>query len=272
MLIRQVFPYIHDVRAKLFLGDSVSRLTSITRSRWCGGALLTLLVVVVCAIHAVDTDESEPVEADILDAMVEELSESSPTDEVQTQPPVVEISNVEAGRALSVPCTACHGTDGNTLTPEYSNLAGQGEKYLYKQLLHIQSGKREIVLMAGQLTNFDDQDLRNLAAYYASLPGRIGQSKEEGLEQGESIYRGGIPDKQVAACTACHAPNGNGNMLAGFPRLSGQPVEYTIAQLKAYREQQRTTDEDFNNMMQDIAAKLTDTEIEAVANYMTGLY
>ncbi|MCY3886050.1 MAG: c-type cytochrome [Gammaproteobacteria bacterium] len=247
------------------------RLLPISRSVWYCSVLLLLLVIVVCVIHA-DTDVSEPTENDILDAMEAETSTESLGEVAEVSVPEVEISSVEAGRALSAPCTACHGTDGNTLTPANSNLAGQGEKYLYQQLLHIQSGKREIAVMVGQLTKFDKQDLRNIAAYYASLPGRIGQSKEEGLEQGESIYRGGIPDKQVAACTACHAPNGNGNMLAGFPRLSGQPVEYTIAQLKAYREQERTTDEEFGNMMRDIAAKLTDSEIEAVANYMTGLY
>lgn len=250
----------------------MSRLFRTSRSIWYLSAMLALLVIVVFAIHAAETDESESAETDILDVLEEETSQELADAEAETVAAAPEVSSVEAGRALSAPCTACHGTDGNTLTPEYSNLAGQGEKYLFQQLKHIQSGKREIVLMAGQLTSMDDQDLRNLAAYYASLPGRIGQSKEEGLEQGESIYRGGIPDKQVAACTACHAPNGNGNMLAGFPRLSGQPVEYTIAQLKAYREEERTTDEDFNNMMRDIAAKLTDGEIEAVANYMTGLY
>ena len=250
----------------------MSRLFRTSRSMWYLSAMLALLVIVVFAIHAAETDESESAGTDILDALEEETSQELAEAEAETVAAAPEVSSVEAGRAISAPCTACHGTDGNTLTPEYSNLAGQGEKYLFQQLKHIQSGKREIVLMAGQLTNLDEQDLRNLAAYYASLPGRIGQSKEEGLEQGESIYRGGIPDKQVAACTACHAPNGNGNMLAGFPRLSGQPVEYTIAQLKAYREEERTTDDDFNNMMRDIAAKLTDGEIEAVANYMTGLY
>lgn len=250
----------------------MSRLFLSTHSMWTLGAMVALLVVVVLAIHAAETDESEPAETDILDALEEETLAEEADEATAVEVVAPEVTSVEAGRTLSAPCTACHGTDGNTLTPEYSNLAGQGEKYLYQQLKHIQSGKREIVLMAGQLTSMDDQDLRNLAAYYASLPGIIGQSKEEGLELGESIYRGGIPDKKVAACTACHAPNGNGNMLAGFPRLSGQPVEYTIAQLKAYREEERTTDEVFNNMMRDIAAKLTDTEIEAVANYMTGLY
>lgn len=258
--------------ARLFLGDLMSRLFRTKRSTWYLSAMVALLVVVVFAIYAAETEESEPAETDILDALEAETSAEVSDEAVAVEAAAPEVSSVEAGRAISTSCTACHGTDGNTLTPENSNLAGQGEKYLYQQLKHIQSGKREIVVMVGQLDNFDDQDLRNLAAYYSSLDGRIGQSKEEGLELGESIYRGGIPDKQVAACTACHAPNGNGNMLAGFPRLSGQTVEYTIAQLKAYREEERTTDEDFNNMMRDIAARLTDSEIEAVANYSTGLY
>lgn len=177
-----------------------------------------------------------------------------------------------AGQQAAQPCVACHGEDGNTLIPEYSNLAGQNAKYLFKQLQMIKSDKRPIPLMVGQLDNLTDQDLRNISAYYATLPGKIGQSKVDGLDKGEAIYRGGILEKSVAACTACHAPNGNGNSLAGFPRLSGQPVEYLVVQLKAYREDQRTSDEYVGGMMRDIAAKLTDTEIEAVANYITGLY
>ena len=188
------------------------------------------------------------------------------TDDESTAPDPV------AGQATAAPCMACHGADGNALIPEYSNLAGQNEKYLFKQLELIKSGERPIPLMTGQLDNMTEQDLRNISAYYATLPGKIGQSKEEGLEQGEAIYRGGILDKRVAACTACHAPNGNGNSLAGFPRLSGQPVEYLVAQLKAYREDQRTSDEYVGGMMRDIAAKMTDNEIETVSNYITGLY
>ena len=177
-----------------------------------------------------------------------------------------------AGQEAAKPCVACHGEDGNTLIPEYSNLAGQNAKYLFKQLQLIKSGERPIPLMVGQLDNMTDQDLRNMSAYYATLPGKIGQSKVDGLDKGETIYRGGILEKKVAACTACHAPNGNGNSLAGFPRLSGQPVEYLVVQLKAYREDQRTSDEYVGGMMRDVASKLTDTEIEAVANYITGLY
>ena len=169
-------------------------------------------------------------------------------------------------------CHACHGEDGNATMEGYPNLAGQNEKYLLHQMELMRSGERVVPLMLGQLENKTDEELVEMAQFYAALPGRIGQASPELLELGEKIYRGGILKKNVAACTACHSPFGNGNALAGFPRVSGQPVEYTITALKEYREGQRTSDENNNGMMRDIAARLTDTEIKAVANYITGLY
>lgn len=180
--------------------------------------------------------------------------------------------SIERGKALSAPCVACHGDDGNTQIPEYSNIAGQNEKYLMKQLKLIQSKEREIVLMVGQLDNFNDDDLQSLARYYSSLTPIIGQANPDNLALGEAIYRGGIKEKNIAACTACHAPQGTGNLLAGFPRVSGQTVPYLINTLNAYRSQTRTSDDDVGGMMRDIAKNLSDEEIAAVANYMTSLY
>ncbi len=234
---------------------------------------LAIVVIAAGLILTVWTMQADTEQPEVDETIVVEIDEVAQVgDEALGDAVVADVIDTEVGRTLSVSCTACHGTDGNALQAENSNLAGQNEKYLFRQLEMIQSGEREIVVMKGLLNEFDEGDLRNIAAYYASLPGRIGQSNPEGLEEGEAIYRGGILEKQVAACTACHAPNGNGNMLAGFPRVSGQTVEYTVAQLKAYREQERTTDEDYGGMMRDIAAKLTDSEIDALANYMTGLY
>ena len=176
------------------------------------------------------------------------------------------------GKLKAVTCVACHGEDGNASIAEYPNVAGQNEKYLLEQMRQMRDGERVIPLMLGQLDAMSDQDLKDIAAHYASLPGKIGQASPEKLALGEKIYRGGILEKNVAACTACHAYNGNGNSLAGFPRISGQPVSYTVAQLKAYREEQRISDEYVSGMMRDISARLTDTEIEAVANYIQGLY
>ena len=160
------------------------------------------------------------------------------------------------------------------LDPTYPNLAGQNEKYLYDQLKLIQSNERVILLMTGQLIGKTDQDLRDMAAYYASLPARIGQAtgNDESVSRAEAIYRGGIMEKRVAACTACHSPNGNGNALAGFPALRGQPGPYLATQLRAYREGERTTDEAYGGMMRDVAGGLTDGEIAALADYIQGLH
>ena len=180
-----------------------------------------------------------------------------------------------AGAAQSLACSACHGMDGATgLDPTYPNLAGQNEKYLFEQLKLIQSNERVILLMTGQLIGKTEQDLEDMAAYYASLPARIGRASgdDESVARAEAIYRGGIMAKRVAACTACHSPAGNGNALAGFPALVGQPAPYLAAQLKAYRESERTTDEGFGGMMRDVARGLTDGEIAVLADYLQGLH
>ena len=183
-----------------------------------------------------------------------------------------EAGDANAGAAKATACVACHGNDGTSTIPDYPHIAGQNAKYLEIQMRQMRDGERDIPLMAGQLDTMSDQDLKDIAAHYASQPGKIGQASPENLELGEQIYRGGILDKNVAACTACHSPSGNGNTLAGFPRISGQPVGYTVTQLKSYREDERTSDEYVNGMMRDIAARMTDNEIEAVANYIQGLY
>ena len=183
--------------------------------------------------------------------------------------------NPEAGKAQSVACAACHGQDGwNGLDPSYPNLAGQNEKYLYDQLKQIQTGERQIALMAGQLTGKSDQDLWDLAAYYASLERQVevADAPAEVLAKGEQIYRGGILDKGVAACIACHGPNGEGNAQAGWPRIGGQRIDYTRAQLTAYREGERGTPDGFSGMMWGVASGLTDGEIEALAQYLKGLF
>ena len=182
--------------------------------------------------------------------------------------------NVDAGKAQAAACGACHGQDGATpIDPTYPNLAGQNEKYLLNQLLMIQDDSRNIPLMAGQLNGKSEQDLADLAAYHASLPGKVSQASgdDEAIARAASIYRAGIARKGVAACSACHSPSGKGNAQAGFPSLSGQPAAYTIAQLKAYREGARDSDEAYGGMMRGVAEGLTDTEIALLADYIQGL-
>ncbi len=106
------------------------------------------------------------------------------------------------------------------------------------------------------------------------MPAKTGQAEgdDESVELAERIYRGGIAKKGVAACSACHAPNGEGNASAGFPAIGGQTVAYTIAQLTAYREGRRQTDESYGGMMRGVAGGLTDGEIAALADYLQGLH
>jgi cytochrome c553 len=138
----------------------------------------------------------------------------------------------------------------------------------------IQSNTRNIPLMAGQLNGKSEQDLADIAAYYASLPAKVGQAQgdDESIALAERIYKGGIIEKGVAACVACHGPSGKGNAPAGFPAIGGQPPGYSIKQLTDYREGRRATDEVHGGMMRGVAGRLTDTEIAALADYLQGLH
>lgn len=182
--------------------------------------------------------------------------------------------DAEAGSKLVAACQACHGTDGNGIVPNYPNIGGQNERYLFRQLQMIQDGTREAPLMAGQLNGKSETDLRNIAAYYASLPSKLAQASgdDEQIALAQGLYRGGSMEKGVAACTACHSPSGAGNAPAGFPSLSGQQAEYTVEQLTKYREGARATDEEYGGMMRQVAANLNDTEIAALADYLQGLH
>lgn len=176
-----------------------------------------------------------------------------------------------AGQAKTAVCAACHSADGNSLAPNFPKLAGQGERYLLKQLQDIKSGNRQVIEMTGLLTNLSDQDLADIAAYYASQKGSIGQADPKLVERGEALFRGGNLELGMPACTGCHSPDGSGNDLAGFPQLSGQHAAYTAKQLTDFREGNRTNDGD-SMIMRSIAAKLSNKDIEAVSSYIQGLH
>lgn len=175
-----------------------------------------------------------------------------------------------AGEGKVAVCVACHGQTGNdSLLPAVPKLGGQGEKYLLKQLQEIKSGERQVPLMTGMLDNLSERDLADVAAFYASQPKALGAVEEAKRALGEKLYRAGDANIGVAACTACHAPNGKGNDAAGYPSLSGQDVAYTEAQLKAFRDGGRANDA--AEVMRAIAARLNDREIAALASYVSGL-
>jgi cytochrome c553 len=171
-------------------------------------------------------------------------------------------------------CASCHAEDGNSALPVNPVLAGQHADYTLKQLLNFRprDGKpaeRVNAVMAGMVASLSDSELRSLAAYFELQKPRLRAARDPDLVRlGQAIYRGGIPAKSVAACTACHGPNGSG-IPAQFPRLAGQFAEYTSAQLRAFRAGERANDP--NRMMRAVAEKLSDREIAAVAEYIAGL-
>lgn len=175
-----------------------------------------------------------------------------------------------AGQAKAAACAACHGADGNSAAPNFPKLAGQGERYLLKQMQEIKSGARAAPLMAGQLDNLSEQEMADIAAYFAAQKGTVGAAKADLVKLGEELYRAGSKRKSAAACSACHSPTGQGNDLAGFPSLFGQHAQYTAAQLQAFRNGTRSNDAE--RIMRDNTELLSDAEIEAVASYISGLH
>jgi cytochrome c553 len=189
----------------------------------------------------------------------------------QATPP----ADTAQARAIAVKvCASCHAEDGNSTLPVNPVLAGQHADYTLKQLLNFRprDGKpaeRVNAVMAGMVANLSGEELRSLAAYFELQVPRLRAARDPDLVRlGQTIYRGGVPAKNVAACTACHGPNGSG-IPAQFPRLAGQFAEYTAAQLRAFRGGERTNDP--NRMMRAVAEKLSDREIAAVAEYIAGL-
>jgi len=187
--------------------------------------------------------------------------------------------DAEAGKQKSEPCVACHGVGGVSANPAWPKLAGQGEKYLVDQLKLFKEKVRVNTLMNPQAENLSDQDIEDLAAYYASQAASAGSADpdkefqgEKLLLIGERIYRGGNSETGVPACMSCHAPDGVGNGPAKFPQLAGQHAVYTAAQIRAYRSGARYQPDDNLNMMKEIATYLSDTEIDAVAEYIAGLH
>ncbi len=171
-------------------------------------------------------------------------------------------------------CVACHGVDGNSVAAANPHLAGQIEEYIYKQLSNFQSvgGKpalRDNAIMAGMAAALSEEDMRNVAAWFASQKLNPATARDESkIALGQRLWRQGDHRKGIPACAGCHGPAGAG-MPAQYPRLAGQFAEYTASQLKAFRVEERSNDPE--KMMRMIAAKLSDVEIQAVAEYAAGL-
>ena len=164
-------------------------------------------------------------------------------------------------------CAACHGADGNSMVPANPKLAQQHPEYIQKQLQEFKSGKRANPIMMGMVAALSDEDMKNMAVWLSTQKAAPGNASDKNLVAlGERIYRGGIADRQIAACAGCHSPNGAG-IPSQYPRLSGQHADYTAAQLTAFRDGVRLN----SLQMTQVASKLNDREIKAVADYIAGL-
>ncbi len=182
--------------------------------------------------------------------------------------------DVEAGKTKSATCGACHGADGNSPTDMYPKLAGQHASYLTKQLIEYKAAAkggegRANAIMGGMSMSLSEQDMADVAAYFASQAITPVATPEEVIEQGAALYQGGDMERGVTACIACHAPRGEGLESAKFPSLAGQHPKYIAEQLKLFRSGERNNDP--NGMMRGIAAKLTDKDIEVLSQYVAGL-
>lgn len=184
--------------------------------------------------------------------------------------PVSAAGDAVAGKAKAAACAACHGADGNSANPDWPKLAGQHDNYLVKQLANFKAGDRKNAMMAPMAAGLSEQDMADIAAFFSSQTQNGGKADPALVNAGEKLYRGGNATTGVAACMACHAPNGMGNPQANFPRLSGQHAAYIVLQLKAFRSGERANDA--GKMMQNIAARMTDAEMQTVASYIEGLH
>ena len=164
-------------------------------------------------------------------------------------------------------CVACHAADGNSTLPENPKLAAQHPEYLAKQLMEFKSGKRDNAIMKGFAAGLSEEDMTNISHWLADQKATDGFATEKDLvRMGERIYRGGIADRQIAACAGCHSPNGAG-IPSQYPRLAGQHATYTVNQLNAFRSGVRKN----SVQMTGVAAKMNDMEIKAVSDYIAGL-
>jgi cytochrome c553 len=171
------------------------------------------------------------------------------------------------GGTLAAACQACHTADGSRGAPANPILQGQHPEYLAKQLSEFKSGKRVNAVMKGMAAPLSDDDMKHIAAFYAGKQAKPGFARnKDTVTLGEKIYRGGIADRSIPACSGCHSPNGAG-IPAQYPRLGGQHADYTEAQLVAFRSGARAN----NVQMTGVAAKLNDREIKAVSDYIAGL-
>lgn len=194
----------------------------------------------------------------------------SPLVQAATEPsmPLTE-GDAEAGRDKAATCAACHGPEGNSPTPMYPKLAGQHAGYTVDQLEAYKSGDRRNAVMQGMAAPLSEQDMMDIAAFYAAREIEPGVADESRVDRGQSLYRGGDAEEGIPACIACHGPTGRGMPATGYPAIGGQHAQYVAMQLEFYASGERL---DPNGVMNSIADRLSEEDIQAVSSYVEGLH
>ena len=187
--------------------------------------------------------------------------------------PVLAMGDATAGQGKAAVCAACHGADGNSVIPNWPKLAGQHAAYLERQLVLVKAGKRQIPEMAGIAMGLSEQDMADISAYFATQAITAGLADEALVAPGETLYRAGNSETDIPACMSCHGPAGEGNPLSGYPALAGQHAVYSEKMLKGFRSGQMWGEDDASSrIMTEVAKRLSDDEIKAVASYLQGLH
>lgn len=175
-----------------------------------------------------------------------------------------------AGKSKAMICSACHGETGISANPLWPNLAGQHARYLLEQLRQFKSGnKRPSPIMSPMVASLTEQDMEDLAIYYAQQPEAAAIKTQPPHTVGEQLFRQGDSLRHIAACIACHGPDGRGNAQAGFPLISHQNADYTVQQLMAFKAKSRQSDP--LEIMRTLASKLNPEDMKQVADYIAGL-
>ena len=187
--------------------------------------------------------------------------------------PVLAMGDATAGQGKAAVCAACQGADGNSVLPHGPELAGQHAAYLERQLVLVKAGKRQIPEMAGIAMGLSEQDMADISAYFATQAITAGLADEALVAPGETLYRAGNSETDIPACMSCHGPAGEGNPLSGYPALAGQHAVYSEKMLKGFRSGQMWGEDDASSrIMTEVAKRLSDDEIKAVASYLQGLH
>jgi cytochrome c553 len=182
------------------------------------------------------------------------------------------LGDAKAGEGKAAACGACHGADGNSTDKQYPKLAGQNEAYIARQITLFQTQKRQNPVMMGFAANLSKQDMHDIGAYFSGKQSLPGVADEKLLDRGQALYRGGDARLGVPACMACHGPDGHGMAGAGYPQLAGQWSDYVQTKLKDWKNG-TTWGEDANaKIMPEIAGRLGDSDIAALASYVEGLH